>query len=172
MFTRDSLPRREAKLAIATLTALLLGLTLLLAMSAPPAHATHTSLAAWIREPDDAKTGVRHEPLDEGRWETQVWSDDQKARCSNNRLIKRPVSGKIRWVVVSTVNNPNNISFDVVIDRPGDDKTAWAREGNGTVVRSTPLPDDMSWSTANDRGFYIANVKGATAPFTVVAVAA
>jgi len=39
MFTRDSLGRREAKLAIAALTALLLALTLLLAVSTRPAHA-------------------------------------------------------------------------------------------------------------------------------------
>jgi hypothetical protein len=39
MFTSDSLPRREAKLAIAWLIALLLALTLLLAVSARPAHA-------------------------------------------------------------------------------------------------------------------------------------
>jgi hypothetical protein len=77
----------------------------------------------------------------------------------------------VRWVVESEEDDPDIISFNVSIDRPGNDLLAWLSQGNNSVVAVSPLPDNLTLSAANERGFYIASVQGATAPFTVKAIA-
>jgi hypothetical protein len=48
---------------------------------------------------------------------------------------------------------------------------AWSGQRHNSVVTIETLPRGLTWGQANQRGFYIASVRGATAPFTVKAVA-
>jgi hypothetical protein len=129
-------------------------------------------LARWLHDPNRPNTGVRHGPLPSGQWENQEWGA-QTARCSNNRRLQAPIGrmNAVRWVVESEEDDPDIISFNVSIDRPGNDLLAWLSQGNNSVVAVSPLPDNLTLSAANERGFYIASVQGATAPFTVKAIA-
>jgi hypothetical protein len=131
-------------------------------------------LAEWPFDPNHLRSGVNSRPLSIGWWEDQYWSEAQTARCSNNRYIQVPTGGAnaIRWVVESTTQDPNTITFNVSIDLPGADPVAWPNQGNNSVVSIEPLPEGLTLREANARGFYIASVRGANGPFTVKAVAA
>jgi hypothetical protein len=128
-------------------------------------------LANWTHNPNQANSGVNFEPLQRGQWEDQFWKDNQEARCSNNRKIQAPVGGMnaIKWVVESATDEPNDIFFNVSIDLPGGDPIAWEDQGNNSVIAIAPLPLGLLWADANQRGFYIASVRGATGSFTVMA---
>jgi hypothetical protein len=130
-------------------------------------------LADWTHDPGTLHSGVNFQPLPIGQWEDAQWTEAQKARCSNNRRLQAPTGGMnaIRWVVESTTDDPERISFDVSIDLPGSDPVAWSGQHNNSIVAITSLPRSLTWGQANQRGFYIASVRGATAPFTVKAVA-
>jgi hypothetical protein len=130
-------------------------------------------LADWTFDPNHPNSGVNFRPLLPGPWEDQQWGEAQTARCSNNRKIQAPIAGMnaIRWLVESTTDDPNTISFNVSIDQPGADSLAWSDQRNNSVVAIEPLAGRLTWGKANERGFYIASVRGAHGPFTVKALA-
>ena len=114
-------------------------------------------------------------PLPKGVWDGQYWSEAQHSRASNDQFLDPPggENGAIRFVVTRTPN-VDEISFNVAIDRPGDDSTVWTGLGNDSVVEVGPVLQHLglTLAQANERGFYISEVRGATQPFYVFAVMA
>jgi hypothetical protein len=120
-------------------------------------------LATWL---------TNDRPLPKGVWDGQEWGT-QHSRASNDRFLL-PAGGaasSIRFVVSGTPQNPNEISFNVAIDRSGSDPTCWTGLGNNSVVELEPILQHLGLTLqqANDRGFYICKVQGATQPFDVSA---
>jgi hypothetical protein len=112
-------------------------------------------------------------PLPKGVWDGQYWSEAQHSRASNDRLVDPPGGGisAIQFVVTDAAGNPDEISFNVAIDQSGSDPTCWTGLGNGSVVELEPVLQHLglTLAQANERGFYICEVRGARAPFEVIA---
>jgi hypothetical protein len=96
----------------------------------------------------------------------------QSSRASDDADLLPPSGADaVKFSISGTAQNVTQISFDVVIDRSGSDKTCWAGIGDGTVVgiAGSLAHAGMSLAQANGRGFYVGKVKGATQPFTLTA---
>jgi hypothetical protein len=120
------------------------------------------SLAAWL---------VDNVPLPKGMWDGVEWPK-QHSRSSNDRYLLPPAGADaIKFSVTGTPQPVNEISFDVAVDRSGSDKTCWSGIGDGTVVgvAASLAHVGMTLAKANERGFYICKVKGATQSFEVTA---
>jgi len=123
---------------------------------------SNVSLATWL---------VDNVPLPKGIWDGVKWAK-QDSRSSNDRYLLPPAGADaIKFLVTGTPQKVSEISFDVAIDRPGSDKTCWSGIGDGTVVgmAASLAHVKMTLAKANERGFYICKVKGATQPFEVTA---
>lgn len=123
--------------------------------------------------PDDLAIWKTNDgPLPKGVWDGKQW-DKQHSRASNDKLIEPPhgSSASIRFVIIGTTDNVDEISFNVAIDRAGSDKTCWKDVVNSSIESlGTALEEvHLTLAEANQRGFYICEVKGATQPFDVVA---
>ena len=127
-----------------------------------PTSAT-SNLATW-------KTN--NAPLPKGLWEGKEWGT-QHSRASNDMpLVSADADNTaIRFVISGTTDDIGKISFNVAIDRSGGDKTCWKGLGNGSIVGLgvTLQQFHMTLEQANERGFYICEVAGATQPFDVIA---
>ena len=123
-----------------------------------------SNLVAW-------RTNDR--PLPKGVWDGENWSEAQHSRASNDKILDPPSvdSSVLRFVVSGTTDNVDAISFNIAIDRPGGDLTCWKGLGNGSVEGLGPViqQHNLTLAKANERGFYVCEVKGATQPFTVTA---
>jgi hypothetical protein len=121
---------------------------------------SNVSLATWL---------VDNVPLPKGMWDGVEWSK-QHSRSSNDRYLLPPAGADaIKFSVTGTPQNVSEISFDVAIDRSCSDKTCWSGIGDGTEVgvAASLAHVGMTLAKANERGFYICKVKGATQPFEV-----
>ena len=108
-----------------------------------------------------ASVYVNNKPLN-GRWDGQNWSK-QTARCSNNFGGREPTGDMVQWQIqVYNGDDPNSITFNVSTDREGDDNVINRGLTNGAnTKRLPPLNVDSV------RGYYIASVRGASAPFHI-----
>jgi Neprosin len=115
-------------------------------------------------------------PLPKGVWDGKDWTEAQHARASNDRFLEPPggENSAIRFLVTGTTDNVNEISFNLAIDRPGGDPTCFTGLGNNSVVELGPVLQHLglSLAQANQRGFYISEVRGAHQPFEVIALLA
>jgi hypothetical protein len=133
-------------------------------MSSPPP----SILASWL---------TNYYPLPKGEWDGQYWSDAQTARASNDTQLQAPIApmNAIRFVVTNGPGGDfnNEVRFDVVIDLPGPDQTAWRDLQNNSVVALEPMLASLGITLdyANERGFYISEVRDAYNIFTVTAEA-
>jgi hypothetical protein len=109
-------------------------------------------------------------------WDGQHWSEPQTWRASNNTKLQAPIGemNAIRFVITNVSgSNIDGIRFGVAIDYPGPDQTAWSDLQNNSVVSLEAMLANfnITLEVANQRGFYIGGVRGASDPFTVTAEA-
>jgi hypothetical protein len=123
---------------------------------------TDEPLATWL---------TNEGPLPKGIWDGTNWPEAQKSRASNNRLVIPPggANSTLQFAISGTRDNPEQITFNLSVDRAGSDPTCWAGLKNNSIVAVGPMLQQLKLTLrdVNARGLYIREVKGATQPFQV-----